>query len=180
MDHEEARLILREVATRAREAAGVLCRTPSPAKDRALGAIAAGLRSATARIVAENTWDTAAARAGGMAAALVDRLRLDPARVEAMACAVEDIARLPDPVGEVGETAIRPNGLRVSRMRVPLGVIGIVFEARPNVVGDAAALCLKSGNAMILRGGSEAARSNCVLGEVIAQALAATGLPEGC
>jgi len=162
---------------RARAAARRLAPQGRAAKDEALGAIAAGLRARTAEVLAANERDLEDARARATSAALIDRLSLDPKRVSQMADAVAEIARLDDPVGRVLYESTRPNGVRVRRVSVPLGVVAMVYEARPNVTADASALCLKAGNAVVLRGGSEAARSNAAIHAVIADALAACGLP---
>ncbi len=169
-----------ELTARARAAARRLARVPGAQKDEALFAIAAGIRQHHAAILEANREDRAAARAAGLPDALLDRLALDSGRLEGIASAVEEIAALPDPVGEGTEVRRRPNGLRVERVRAPLGVVLAIYEARPNVTIDAAALCLKSGNACILRGGREALRSNLALAEVVAEALAGTGLPPDC
>jgi len=161
----------------ARAAARRLAVASTAEKNAALTALAAGLRADAGEILAANARDVGAARAAGKSAALVDRLTLNAKRLEEMAGAVEEVVVLPDPIGEIYDLKIRPNGLRVGRMRLPLGVVGIIFESRPNVVIDAAALCLKSGNAAVLRGGSEAAHSNRALGAALGRALAAAGLP---
>jgi glutamate-5-semialdehyde dehydrogenase len=146
-------------------------------KNRALAQVAAALRAQTAALLAANAQDMDAARARGLSAALLDRLALDEARVEVMARGVEEIAALPDPVGTVSARWSRPNGLDIARVRVPLGVIGIIYESRPNVTCDAGALCLKSGNAAILRGGSESARSSRAIHACLVAGLEAAGLP---
>jgi glutamate-5-semialdehyde dehydrogenase len=161
----------------AKAAAGVLARTSSAAKDRALHAIADALEARTAEIVEANARDLEAGRESDLSAALMDRLALDASRVAAMAAGVRAIAALPDPVGEVLAGHRLPNGLDVRKVRVPLGVVAVVYEARPNVTIDAAALCLKSGNAAVLRGSSSAAHSNAVLAAVAAEAVAEAGLP---
>ena len=178
MNEMEARGWLWPKIEDARKAAEELARLDTARKNAALGSIAQGLREHVGEILAENGIDVEKAEKEGKSAALVDRLRLDEARVEAMARTMEEVAELPDPVGELYDVKRRPNGLLVSRMRIPLGVIGIVFESRPNVVCDTAALCLKSGNCVILRGGSDAAHSNAVLGGVLRHALKDAGLPE--
>jgi glutamate-5-semialdehyde dehydrogenase len=162
---------------RARAAARQLAILDRPAKDGALRAIADGLRKATALLLEANARDLDDARARGTSAALLDRLALDARRVDAMARAVEEVAGLDDPVAAVLSESRRPNGLRVRRVRVPIGVIAIVYEARPNVTADASALCLKAGNAVVLRGGSEAGRSNAAIVAVIADALERAKLP---
>ena len=165
-----------ELAARARVAARRLAGTTAERKDRALIALAAGIREQAGAILEANREDVEAGRAAGVPAAMLDRLALDPRRLEAIARSVEAVALLADPVGEVTEVRRRPNGLRVERVRAPLGVVLAIYEARPNVTVDAAALCLKSGNACILRGGREALRSNLALAEVIAEALATAEL----
>jgi glutamate-5-semialdehyde dehydrogenase len=162
---------MQEIARQAQAASRELGRLCSAAKDAALRRIADVLLERAKHILAANEADLAAARAQGLPAALLDRLALSPARLEGMAAAVREVAALPDPVGEVTEMWRRPNGLRVGRMRIPLGVVLVLYEARPNVTTDAAALCLKSGNAVILRGGQEALRSNLAIAEAIQMAL---------
>ena len=149
-------------------------------KNRALAAAAADLRAHAARILDANAADMQAARNAGLGAALLDRLQLDAERVEAMARGLEDIIALSDPVGSVIAEWTRPNGLRIQRVRVPLGVVGIIYESRPNVTVDAGALCLKSGNAVILRGGSESSRSSAAVHASLLAGLAAAGLPAAC
>ena len=146
-------------------------------KDRALNLMAEKLETQTAFLLDENNKDLEFAQRGGISGALLDRIALDPGRVRAMAKGMREVAALPDPVREIVKMWRRPNGLQVGRMRIPLGVIGMIYEARPNVTADAAALCLKSGNAVILRGGSEAHCSNQAIGEVLRQALAETAIP---
>ena len=147
------------------------------AKAAALNAATTQLRSCELSILAANALDMAAGAQNGLSAALLDRLRLDSARLGAMADAVEQIAGLPDPVGQIIDTAQRPNGLELSRIRVPIGLIGIIYESRPNVTADAAALCLASGNAVLLRGGSEAVHSNRAIHAALVAGLVETGLP---
>ena len=167
-----------DMTRRARAAAALMARASTAAKDAALLRVADALDGdAAARVVAANADDVARAVAAGTAAPLVDRLRLDAARLRDLAAAVRQIAALPDPVGKVGDLDTRPTGIQVGRMRVPLGVILIVYEARPNVTVDAAALCLKAGNAVILRGGKEALATNAALAAVVRDALTASGLP---
>jgi glutamate-5-semialdehyde dehydrogenase len=161
----------------AREAAHVLAQADARAKNAALDAIARALEARTDEIVEANARDLEAGRESGLSDALMDRLALDASRVAAMARGVRDIAALPDPVGEVLDGHRLPNGLDVRKVRVPLGVVAIVYEARPNVTIDAAALCLKSGNAAVLRGSSSAAHSNAVLAAVAAEAVETAGLP---
>ena len=164
----------------AKEAARVLAVASTAVKNAALEAIAAGLLAGQDAILAANAEDMDAARTGGMAQAMLDRLALTPARIAGMADGVRQVAALPDPIGVVDRRVERPNGLVIERRRVPLGVIAIIFEARPNVTSDAAALCLKSGNAVILRGGKEAAHSCRAIADVMRRAVASAGLPENC
>jgi glutamate-5-semialdehyde dehydrogenase len=168
-----------EICLAARAAARELARLSSGVRDAALEAIAAALVERTGEILEANARDLADGRETGLSAALLDRLALDPARVEAMAAGVRSIAALPDPVGEVIEGRRLPTGLDVRKVRVPLGVVAVVYEARPNVTIDAAALCLKSGNAVVLRGSSSAAHSNAILAAVAVEAAEAAGLPAG-
>jgi len=176
----EVRELMQLIGRAAVAAAARLALADAATKDRALQAAAAALRARSPQILEANAADMAAARSAGLGAALLDRLRLDERRVEAMARGLEEVARLPDPVGAVTAEWTRPNGLRIQRVRVPLGVIGIIYESRPNVTADAGALCLKSGNAAILRGGSESARSNAAIHACLAEGLAAAGLPAAC
>jgi glutamate-5-semialdehyde dehydrogenase len=166
-----------DVGRRARAAARETARAATAAKDAALLAAAAAIRREAAALVAANAPDLEAARAAGHDAAFVDRLALTPKVIESMAQGLEQIAALPDPVGEMTQLRYRPSGIQVGHMRVPLGVIGIVYESRPNVTIDAAGLCIKSGNATILRGGSEAIHSNRALAALVREGLAAAGLP---
>ncbi len=161
----------------ARAAAPVLEIADSEQKNRALRAAAAALRARRHKILAANDRDMQEAQGQGASAPLLDRLRLDETRVEAMARALEDIAALPDPIGTVLAEWERPNGMRIQRRRVPLGVIGIIYESRPNVTADAGALCLKSGNAVILRGGSESTHSNAAIHACLGEGLQVAGLP---
>ena len=162
----------------AREASRALARADTNAKNRALTVMAAAIRREAAALLAANADDVAAAQAAGLDAAMIDRLTLTAKGVESMAAGLEQIAALADPVGEMGGFAYRPSGIQVGRMRVPLGVIGIIYEARPNVTADAAGLCLKSGNACILRGGSEAIRANRAIAACVREGLREAGLPE--
>ncbi|MCM2265520.1 MAG: glutamate-5-semialdehyde dehydrogenase [Desulfuromonadales bacterium] len=166
-----------KVAKDARMAAQVMAGLSTAVKNDLLRRMADALIEQTDALLAANEQDLAAARGAGLAAAMIDRLTLDPQRVRAMADGLNEVAELPDPVGEVGGMWRRPNGLLVGRMRIPLGVIGIVYEARPNVTADAAGLCLKSGNAVILRGGKEALHSNLAIGRVLTGELERLGLP---
>ncbi len=176
-DHPDSAPGVLSVCRSAREAAKVLALTPRAAKDHALLAIADALVAATDQIVEANQVDLAAGRRDGLTDGLLDRLRLDPQRVAAIADGVRAVAALPDPVGEVVRGSTLANGLRLRQVRVPMGVIGMVYEARPNVSVDAAVLALKSGNAAVLRGGSAAAATNTVLVAVMRGALTAAGLP---
>ena len=173
----DADTALPELGRRAREAARVLALAPTAQKDKALAAIAAAIRARAAAILAANVEDVAEARRNGANAAFIDRLALDDKRITAMATGVDVVRGLADPVGEVSERWTRPNGMTIERVRVPLGVIGIIYESRPNVTADAAALCLKAGNAAILRGGSESQRSNGAIHDAIVAGLAEAALP---
>ena len=170
--------LMRDIGARAKRAAGVLAMTPAAVKDKALRAAAAAVRQQAAAILAASAEDVAAARQQDHSAAFIDRLALDAGRVEAMARGIEEIAGLPDPVGTVLARWQRPNGLLIERVRTPLGVIGIIFESRPNVTADAGALCLKAGNAAILRGGSESLRSAQAIMDALRAGLSAAGLPQ--
>jgi glutamate-5-semialdehyde dehydrogenase len=169
---------MRTVGASARAAARELARADTAAKDTALRAMAAAIRRDESRLLAANAEDVAAAKADGKDAAFVDRLTLSAQVIAAMADSLVQVAALPDPVGEMTDLKFRPSGIQVGRMRVPLGVVGIIYESRPNVTADAAALCLKSGNATILRGGSEALRSNQAVAACVHQGLRAAGLTE--
>ena len=169
-----------EVCARAREASRRLARTDTATKNAALAAIAAALRERTREILSANERDLQAGREAEIGDALLDRLRLDEQRIEGIAQAVEAVAALPDPVGELIDGHRLPNGLDVRKVRVPLGVIAVVYEARPNVTIDAAVLCLKSGNAIVLRGSSTAEHSNAILASIAAEAAVTAGLPDGC
>ncbi len=162
----------------ARAAARVLALAPPEQKDRALAAMAASIRAHTGRILAANAEDLAAAKAAGVAASFIDRLMLNDARIEGMAAGIETVAALNDPVGHVTESWTRPNGMSIERVRVPLGVIGIIYESRPNVTADAGALCLKSGNAAILRGGSDSTQSSRAIHAALVEGLRAANLPD--
>src|SRR5262245_19471054 len=169
--------VIPEIGQRARKAARVLALAPAAQKDKALAAIAEAIRNRKADILAANAEDMAEAKRGGANAAFLDRLALDDKRVAGMADGVDVVRKLADPVGEVTESWTRPNGMAIERVRVPLGVVGIIYESRPNVTADAAALCLKAGNAAILRGGSERHRSNRAIHGAIADGLTQAGLP---
>ncbi|MBD8474511.1 glutamate-5-semialdehyde dehydrogenase [Pseudomonas sp. CFBP 8770] len=161
----------------AREASRVIGRASTAQKNRALQAAASALDSARAELVAANEQDLAAGRANGLDAAMLERLALTPARIDGMIVGLRQVASLPDPVGAIRDMSYRPSGIQVGKMRVPLGVVGIIYESRPNVTIDAASLCLKSGNATILRGGSEAIHSNRAIATCIQRGLAEAGLP---
>ena len=170
--------VMMELGRRARAAAGALAQAPTETKNDALHGMAANIRARGADILSANEKDVARARDMGKPEAFIDRLALDEARIEAIAAGLEAIAELPDPVGAVISEWERPNGLRIARVRVPIGVIGIIYESRPNVTADAGALCMKSGNAAILRGGSDSFHSSAVLVECLRAGLAGAGLPE--
>jgi glutamate-5-semialdehyde dehydrogenase len=169
--------LIADMGARARRAAAVLAGMPGGTKAQGLRSAAAAIRAEADAIHAANAQDMARATAAGLSGAMLDRLRLDPARIAAIATGVEAVAGLADPVGQVIDRTERPNGLALSRVRVPLGVIGIIYESRPNVTADAAALCVMAGNAAILRGGSEAMGSNRAIHAAFARGLAAAGLP---
>ena len=168
---------MQTVGRQARAASRRLAMATTAEKNAALLHIAAAIRRDKAQLVAANQEDLAAARAAGLESAMLDRLTLSEKGVDGMAEGVEQVAKLPDPIGEMTDIKYRPSGIQVGKMRVPLGVIGIIYEARPNVTADAAALCLKSGNAAILRGGSEAIRSNQAIAALVQEGLQAAGLP---
>jgi glutamate-5-semialdehyde dehydrogenase len=170
--------VMAEIGRGARAAARVLALAPAEQKNRALQAMATALRAQTARILAANAEDLADARGAGLSEAMLDRLTLNEDRIEAMASGIEVVGRLADPVGAVMAAWTRPNGMTIERVRVPLGVIGIIYESRPNVTADAAALCLKSGNAAILRGGSDSLRSSRAIHAALQQGLREAALPE--
>jgi gamma-glutamyl phosphate reductase len=166
------------IGQEARKASRVMAKANTAVKNQALAAIATAIRRDTENLLQANEKDLAAARANGLEPALLDRLTLTPSGIATMAEGLEQIAALPDPVGEVTNLKYRPSGIQVGQMRVPLGVIGIIYEARPNVTVDAAGLCIKSGNATILRGGSEAIHCNQALAALVREGLARAGLPE--
>ncbi len=171
-------MTLREIGLAAKRASAILRVTDTAKKNAALECIADRLLSEREWLLTANAEDIAAAKASGMSTSLLDRLTLTEKRVEGMAKCVRDVAALPDPVGEIIEGSARPNGLKIQKVRTPLGVIGIIYEARPNVTSDAAALCLKAGNAVILRGGKEALRSNTAAAKIIRSGLNDAGLPQ--
>ncbi|MEA3332858.1 MAG: glutamate-5-semialdehyde dehydrogenase [Pseudomonadota bacterium] len=168
---------IRELAVQVKSAARVLAAASTLEKDKALRAMAVGLRKRRVFLQQSNRLDLEKARENGLSAAMIDRLTLSDKVLEAMACGLEEVAAFPDPVGEVERMWRRPNQLLVGKMRIPLGVVGMIYESRPNVTADAAGLCLKSGNGVILRGGSEAFHSNMAVLEVLHEALATTSIP---
>ena len=173
----DIRQYMTAIAARAKEASGRIACADTRARNDALTTLADAIRRDSSALLEANRRDLDAARAAGLDAAMIDRLTLSEKSIAAMADGVDQVAALPDPVGEITDLKYRPSGIRVGRMRVPLGVIGIIYEARPNVTADAAALCLKSGNAAILRGGSEAIHSNRAIAGLVQDALVAVGLP---
>jgi glutamate-5-semialdehyde dehydrogenase len=166
------------IGQQARVASRAMAKASTAAKNAALLAMAGEIRARSAELLAANAADVAEARANGLDAAMLDRLTITTKSVETMAEGLEQVATLPDPIGEISDMKFRPSGIQVGKMRVPLGVVGIIYEARPNVTADAAALCLKSGNAAILRGGKEALRCNQAIAACVRAGLAAAGLPE--
>ncbi|WP_419827524.1 glutamate-5-semialdehyde dehydrogenase [Sphingomonas sp.] len=177
MTEPQADALVADLAARARTGARLLAAVSTATKAHGLAAAAARIREHRDAILAANAEDLARAKAGGLAAAMRDRLRLDAARVDGIAAALDAVSRLPDPVGRVIDASTRPNGLALSRVRVPIGVVAIVYESRPNVTADAAALCVMAGNAVILRGGSEARASNAAVHASLAEGFADAGLP---
>jgi glutamate-5-semialdehyde dehydrogenase len=169
---------MHDIGRRAKAAARVLALSPTTQKDRALAGMAAAVRAQKAAILSANAEDLADGKAAGLAGSFLDRLELNDKRVEAMAASLEVVRALPDPVGKVTEAWTRPNGMTIERVRVPIGVIGIIYESRPNVTADAGALTLKSGNAVILRGGSDSHRSSRAIHAALAQGLRDANLPE--
>ncbi|CAG0949645.1 glutamate-5-semialdehyde dehydrogenase [Geobacteraceae bacterium] len=169
---------IRTIAADARQAAIAMAKLPTTAKNDLLMAMAMALINNTPHLIDENRKDLEAGEKKGLSAAMLDRLMLDEARVKAMADGLREVANLPDPVGEVTRMWKRPNGLMVGKMRIPLGVIGIIYEARPNVTADAAALCLKAGNSVILRGGSEAIHSNLAIARILGGEMERAGIPK--
>lgn len=169
--------LMSDVGRRARAAARVMALAPQSAKDTALLAAADALRGVEAAVLAANAADVAAARTSGIADSFLDRLTLTPARLQGVIEGLEAVARLPDPVGEITASWTRPNGLSIERVRTPLGVIGVIYESRPNVTADAGALCLKAGNAAILRGGTDSFRSSAAIVAALGQGLREAGLP---
>ena len=178
IDHDNIEQLMLDIGSRARAAAAELALAPADQKNAALNAMATALRRAQIVILDANALDVADVKASGQASSFVDRLTLTPARIEGIAQGLEDIAALPDPVGATMAEWERPNGLQFARVRVPIGVIGIIYESRPNVTADAGGLCLKSGNAAILRTGSDAQRSATAIHDCIVAGLREAGLPE--
>ena len=172
-------MVLKKVK-QAKRAARTIAGVSTAVKNEALMAMAEGIVSAAVELKQKNEKDLEYAREKGLSPALIDRLELTDSRIDAMASGLREIAALPDPVGEVTRMLRRPNGLQIGKVRVPIGVIGIIYESRPNVTADAVGLCLKSGNAIILRGGSEAVNSNTAVAGILMRASTAAGLPEGC
>ena len=172
--------LMEELGQQAVACRDALAQSDAPTRNRALTLAAAQIRARRAQILEANSQDMAAAQARGLSGAMLDRLKLDEKRVEAMAKGLEDIAALPDPVGSVSAEWPRPNGMVIQRVRVPLGVIGIIYESRPNVTADAGALCLKSGNPVILRGGSESRKSSAAIHDCLVHGLESAGLPPAC
>jgi len=175
---EDIKQYMKDIGQAARAASRVMAQADTATKNRALTEIAAALQNQSAQLIAENAKDVAAAQANGLDSASVDRLTLTEKTVRSMAEGLLQIAQLPDLIGAISDLSYRPSGIQVGKMRVPLGVIGIIYESRPNVTADAAGLCLKSGNAAILRGGSEAIHSNQAIAACVHAGLRAAGLPE--
>lgn len=178
VEAQSTEALMADIGTRARAAGRVLANAPTEAKNNALMAMAKAVRAATPEILEGNAKDVEAMKANGQTAAFLDRGTLNEERVEAIAAALEDIVALDDPVGSVIAAWERPNGLKIERVRTPLGVIGVIYESRPNVTADAGALCLKAGNAVVLRGGSDTINSNRAIHVALQKGLAAAGLPE--
>ena len=174
----DVKTYMQNVGRNARAASRAVARASTAAKNSALLAMAAAIRERSAELLAANAADVAEARGNGLDAAMIDRLQLSAKGVESMAQGLEQVAALPDPIGEISDMKRRPSGIQVGKMRVPLGVVGIIYEARPNVTADAAALCLTSGNAAIRRGGTEALRANQAIAACVREGRAAAGLPE--
>ncbi len=176
----EENMTVRELAISTKEASRILAKTPSDKKDRVLRTMAQRIEDEAPRLMAENSKDVEEAMKKGLSEAMIDRLTLTPKTISEMAQGMREVAALPDPVGQIVRMWRRPNGLLVGRMRIPLGVVGIIYEARPNVTSDAASLCIKSGNGVILRGGSEAFRSNRAIVQILQEVLREEELPEAC
>lgn len=176
----DIKALILEKAKKAKAASRVLSKTPSSVKNKALISMADALIDAKEEIKRENAKDLEYAREKKLSSALIDRLTLNDKRIESMASGLREVSQLPDPIGEVTKMWQRPNGLRIGKVRVPIGVIGIIYESRPNVTADAVGLCLKSGNAVILRGGSEAINSNIAISNILMKSAITCGLPDGC
>ena len=174
----DAEALIADMGRRARAAAAVLARVPTAAKAQALIEAAKAIRASESSILAANAIDLERGEANGLAPAMIDRLKLDPKRLEGIAAGLEAVARLPDPVGQMIDESTRPNGLVLQRVRIPLGVVGIIYESRPNVTADAGALCMMAGNACILRGGSEAIETSRALHACLLEGLRSAGLPQ--
>jgi len=174
----DAEALIADMGRRARAAAAALARVPTATKAQALIEAAKAIRASESQILAANAIDVERGEANGLSPAMLDRLKLDPKRLEGIASGLEAVARLPDPVGQIIDEAVRPNGLVLQRVRVPLGVVGIIYESRPNVTADAGALCMMAGNACILRGGSEAIETSRALHACLLEGLRTAGLPE--
>jgi len=172
--------LMEHIGRSALEASAVLAQATTEQKNKALTAAANAVRASAAEILSANARDMESARARNLSGALLDRLKLDEKRVEGIARAIDEVTALPDPIGAIAAEWDRPNGLRIQRVRVPLGVVGIIYESRPNVTSDAGALCLKSGNAVILRGGSESIHSSGAIHKCLVAGLRAAGLPDAC
>ncbi|MEM2313352.1 MAG: aldehyde dehydrogenase family protein, partial [Candidatus Bathyarchaeia archaeon] len=179
MDDESIRSLILDICRRAREASYILANLSTETKNNALNNMADALEEHADEILEANRIDVEASRAKGVKESLLDRLILNKSRISKMAQCLREVADLPDPVGEIIKTWIRPNGLIIGQIRVPLGVIAVIYESRPDVTSDAAGICLKSGNAVILRGGSDAINSNIVIGRVLSEAAMKSGIPEG-
>jgi len=174
----DAEALVADMGRRARAAAAALARVPTATKAQALIEAAKAIRASESQILAADAIDVERGEANGLSPAMLDRLKLDPKRLEGIASGLEAVARLPDPVGQIIDEAVRPNGLVLQRVRVPLGVVGIIYESRPNVTADAGALCMMAGNACILRGGSEAIETSRALHACLLEGLRTAGLPE--
>jgi glutamate-5-semialdehyde dehydrogenase len=174
---EDVDALIADMGRRARAAAAILAATPTAAKAAALDRAAVAIRASETGILQANDRDMAAGQGNGLTAAMLDRLKLDPKRIAGIAAGLEAVARLDDPVGAVIDRRTRPNGMEIERVRVPLGVVAIIYESRPNVTADAGALCLMSGNAVILRGGSEAIHSSRAIHAAMVEGIVAAGLP---
>lgn len=176
-DHGDCVALVEGLAHAGRKAQRVLAQMGDDAKAAALRSAAAALRAAADTVLAENARDIAAGEANDMSKAMLDRLRLDPERLEGIATSIEAVADLPDPVGEIIDSSERPNGLKLSRVRIPIGLLGIIYESRPNVTADAAVLCVRAGNAVLLRGGTEAVHSNRAIHAALVKGLEQAGVP---